>query len=102
MKYILVVSLLSFVVMMTACAHKNEPYTLDARYESCMNNPDCSPEERMELINEMADYLRYELRRMNRNCINRNYEDCISTQSNDFEQWHKINNHMLNVIKSME
>jgi hypothetical protein len=102
MKHILAVSLLFTIFVVSSCAHKDNSNTLDVRYEACMNNPDCSPEERMELIDEMADYLRYELRRMNKNCMNKNYEDCVSTQSDDFEQWHKINNYMLDIIESME
>lgn len=102
MKFMIFISTFSLLMALSACAHENKTNTLDARYKKCVNDPECSTEKRLQLVNEMADYLRYELRRMNRNCINKDYEDCLSVQSNDLEQWHKINSHMLDIMKSME
>mgnify|MGYP000977299126 CR=1 FL=1 len=102
MRFNLFISFFGLLVVLSACAHENNPESLDARYDKCMSDPQCSTEERLQLMNEMADYLRYELRRMDRKCIDYHYEDCISIQSDDFEQWHKINNYMLDMMKSME
>lgn len=76
--------------------------SLEQRHMECVDNPDCTLEERFILMEEMNDEMAVMIGRINERCMELDYEDCINPRSAANEQWHKMHNHSGEMMFSME
>lgn len=76
--------------------------SIEQRHMECVDDPDCTLEERLMLMEEMNDEMAAMLERMNETCMELDYEACIDPRSAANEQWHKMHNHSGEMMFSME
>lgn len=77
-------------------------HPLETRYQNCMEDPDCTVQERLMLMGEMDQELTRAMQRMNNTCMDLDYNDCINPRSSYNEEWHKLHSHMGTMMSGME
>lgn len=76
--------------------------SLDDRFDQCIHNDSCTIRERMNLMSDMSNDMRDVLRQMDKNCAMMDYNECIVPQRDERVQWHKMHNHMREMMQSIE
>lgn len=75
---------------------------LETRYQNCLDDPNCTIQEHLMLMEEMGKEMDSMLQKMNRTCMDMDYSDCISPRSVQNEEWHKLHNHIGQMMANME
>lgn len=77
--------------------------SLEERYQKCMDDKDCTAQERWMIIDDMAHEMRTTQQHMRDTCRDMQFKnDCLGTQEKEREQWHKMHTHMRDMMRSME
>ncbi len=76
--------------------------SIENKFEKCMNDPDCSLKERLQIVSDIGNDMDASVQRMRQTCAIMDYNECISPQRDETQQWYKMNSHAREMMKSME
>lgn len=81
---------------------KMKEMSFEKKYESCMENSECTLESRLRLMEEMGKELQTMLGRMSGVCAIMNYNECIGPQREERQRWRDMHERMSSMMESME
>lgn len=76
--------------------------SIDARFDNCVSNGNCTVQEHMGLLRDMNNDMRESIARMEQPCEAKDYNQCMTQQSEERTRWHKLYGQMGEVMQSME
>ena len=68
----------------------------------CLADPDCTTQERLQIMADMSDRMRESVKRINQTCMDMKFKGCISRQHDEIENWHKMNDQMGDMMLAIE
>lgn len=75
---------------------------LEDRFTQCLKSESCSTQARMQIIQEENDEMNMYFQKLHQGCADANFKNCVDSQKEHVQKWHEANNHMRQMMKSME